>query len=77
MPDARVSTPYQYILRDLVQLQRHLEAQGGLAARRHWLLHGDGDALGNPNASGSWTFTVNVTDGLLGNAEKSFTLTVY
>lgn len=77
LPDARVGTPYQYVLRISSNANVTWKLKAGSLPDGIGFYTETATLSGTPNASGGWSFTVNVTDGLLGNADKTFTLTVY
>jgi Putative Ig domain len=77
VPDGRVGTPYQYVLRYAPSGSVTWKLKAGSLPSGIGFFTSTGTLSGTPNAAGSYTFTINVTDGLLGNVDKTFTLTVY
>jgi hypothetical protein len=79
VPDGRRGTPYQYALRISSNSNVTWSLKAGALPGGVGLDTRTGFLSGIPNATatGDFTFTISVTDGLLANAEKSFTMHVH
>jgi hypothetical protein len=77
VPDGRRGTPYQYALRIAPSTTVTWSLKAGALPGGVGLNTSTGLLSGAPNAAGSFTFTLSVTDGLLNNAEETFTLVVH
>jgi hypothetical protein len=76
MPDGRVGTPYQYVLRSSSSANITWTLKDGSLPPGVSFFVGTGTISGTPTVKDTYSFTINVTDGLLGNTNKSFTLEV-
>lgn len=79
VPDARKGTPYQYALRIAPSASLTWSLKAGALPPGIGLNTQSGLLSGTPSttAGTSYTFTILVSDGLLTNLEKSFTMKVY
>jgi hypothetical protein len=77
VPDGRVGTSYQYVLRTAPNAGRTWRFKEGVLPRGIGFYPNSAILSGTPNESGSFTFVIGVTDGLLGNTQKSFTMEIH
>jgi hypothetical protein len=77
VPDGRVGTLYQYALRTAPNAADNWRFKEGVLPRGIGFYPESAVLSGTPNESGSFTFVIGATSGLLGNTEKSFTMEIH
>ncbi|WP_224367772.1 Ig domain-containing protein [Hyalangium versicolor] len=78
LPDARMGTPYQYVLRVAPSSNVTWKLKAGALPGGIGFNPDTATLSGTPNvAPGNYTVTFNATDGLLGNVDRTFTITVH
>jgi Putative Ig domain len=77
VPDGRMGTSYQYVLRTAPSAGATWRFKEGNLPPGIGFYPDSAVLSGAPIASGSFTFVIGATDGLLGNTEADFTLEVH
>jgi hypothetical protein len=77
VPDGRVDTTYQYVLRTAPNAADSWRFKEGNLPPGIGFYPESQVLSGSPIASGSFTFVISATSGLLGNTEADFTLEVH
>jgi hypothetical protein len=77
VPDGRVGTSYQYVLRTAPNAADTWRFKEGVLPRGIGFYPDSAVLSGTPIESGSFTFVIAATSGLLGSTEKSFTMEIH
>ena len=72
-----MGTAYQYVLRTAPGSNVTWKLKAGALPGGIGFFPSTATLSGTPNVTGSYTFTINVTDGLLTNIDRTFNVTVY